>query len=965
MLDLLPGRRGFEAIETPMGTTPEYSRIVSFGLFDADLERGELRKSGVRIKLHGQPFQILTLLLERPGEVVTREEIREKLWPGNTFVEFDNGLNVAVKKLRTALSDDADNARFVETVPKRGYRLVVPVSRVVSSATPSTVAAPVGPEIRDREAVGPAPVLPERAAAAQTARQGFGRRKFVLALLLMLVALAGIAAYRWRGSLAIRAAAGSNSGARIIPRRSVAVLGFRNLPGRPEEDWLSVAFSEMLSTELAAGGGLRLVNGEDISRAKHDLHIADADTLAKSTLANLRINPGADVVVLGSCTPMTERGLKRIRVDIRLQDTHSGETIAEEAFTGDEESLFDVASRAGAHLRDRLGANAVSVEAMNAARASLPSNQQATRLYAEGRAKLYEFEFLEARDLLVKAVAADPGNAATHAALADAWEGMGYAVTAQEEGKRALDLSSALSREEQLSIEGRYRELIWDWSKAIELYRALTQFYPDNLEYGLRLASVLSKAGRGAESLQAIAAVRRIPKPISDDPRIDLQEAIAFENGADYQHMLSASANAAAKAQERGSRGLLAEARLQQSLAANRLNDPKGAIALTEEAQSIYKQAGDNYGVARARFRMADDLFQQGKFAESNAVLENCLQVFRSLGNDGYVAQTLNDIAGGLFEMGEMSKARSMFEEALAQQRLVRNKRGSADALTNLGALLQQQGDLGVARKYDEEALALYTELGEKGDAAFVQGNIGSILLDLGELSASKNLYTQSLALQRELGNESAVAEYMQDIANSIGEQGDVAGAQKLYDDALAIQVNRGEQGNAAETRLSKAELMVEAGNAADAEPLVRSAVEQFKKENQVSHEVSAHDTLAEILLDLGRLAEARAEVGQATKLAGRNQLRMIRLKTEIIAARVLSADGNRNGAAKQVRTAMNEAREYGLFARQLEATLALAEINARSGKKTESIALLKSVEKDARSKGFVLIARKAAANRG
>jgi hypothetical protein len=91
----------------------------------------------------------------------------------------------------------------------------------------------------------------------------------------------------------------------------------------------------------------------------------------------------------------------------------------------------------------------------------------------------------------------------------------------------------------------------------------------------------------------------------------------------------------------------------------------------------------------------------------------------------------------------------------------------------------------------------------------------------------------------------------------------------------------------------------------------------------------------------------------------------MIRLKTEIIAARVLSADGNRNGAAKQVRTAMNEAREYGLFARQLEATLALAEINARSGKKTESIALLKSVVKDARSKGFVLIARKAAANRG
>ena len=88
----------------------------------------ELRKGGIKIKLHDQPFQILTLLLERAGETVTREEIQERLWPGNTFVEFDNGLNVAVKKLRTALCDDAERPRFVETVPRRGYRFIAPVS---------------------------------------------------------------------------------------------------------------------------------------------------------------------------------------------------------------------------------------------------------------------------------------------------------------------------------------------------------------------------------------------------------------------------------------------------------------------------------------------------------------------------------------------------------------------------------------------------------------------------------------------------------------------------------------------------------------------------------------------------------------------------------------------------------------------------------------------------------------------
>lgn len=938
-----------------METTPGHSKIISFGLFEADLERGELRKGGVRIKLHGQPFQILVLLLERAGEIVTREEIRERLWPGNTFVEFDNGLNVAVKKLRTALSDDADNARFVETVPRRGYRLLVPVSPVVPASMTSGMLATV-PSGGDGDAVAPMlPTVPELSVAEEHLEQNSrrhsgryprrysGQRELIIALMIVLFALAGIAGFRWRASLAMRAAAESSPGPRITPRRSVAVLGFRNLPGRPEEDWLSTALSEMLSTELAAGGGLRLVSEEDVSHAKRDLRIADGDTLAKSTLANLRINPGADVVVLGSCTPIIEKGQKHIRVDVRLQDTHSGETITEEAFTGTEESLFDIASKAGTHLREKLGITSVSAEAMNAARASLSSNQEATRLYAEGRAKFYEFEFLAARDLLVKAVAADPENAAAHAALADAWVALGYNVTAQEQAKQALDLSSALSREEQLSIEGRYRELTRDWPKAIEIYLALTKFYPDNLEYGLRLAAVFSKASRTQDSLEAIEALRRLPKPISDDPRIDLREAYTLDHAGQYQGLQTASTNAAIKAQKRGSRVLLAEARLLQSLAASRLSDPKGALVLDAEAQEIYKQVGDNYGLARARYRMADLLFDQGKFTESNAILEHCLQVFRELGSDGDAAATLNDIAGGLLEMGELSKARTMYEAALAGQRQVRSKRGTADALTNLGALLEMQGNLAAARKYDEEALAVDNELGEKGAIAFVQGNMAMVLIDLGDLSDGKNLYDRSLALHHELGDESAVAESIQNIAGAIAEQGDIAGAQQMYDQAIAIQVGRGEQANAARTRLSKAELMLETGSAAESEPLLRSALEQFKKEKQISNEISAHDTLAEILLELGRLSEAKAEVAQATKLADKNQSYMVRLKTETTAARVLSAEGNLDEAAKKVRSVVKDARESGFFARQLDATMVLAEIKAKSGKKTDSLALLQS----------------------
>src|SRR5207253_7934388 len=102
-------------------------RIVRFGVFEADLQAGELRKSGIRIRLQEQPFQVLALLREHPGDVVTRENLREKLWPADTFVDFDHSLNTAINKIREALGDSAGNPRFVETLARRGYRFIAPV----------------------------------------------------------------------------------------------------------------------------------------------------------------------------------------------------------------------------------------------------------------------------------------------------------------------------------------------------------------------------------------------------------------------------------------------------------------------------------------------------------------------------------------------------------------------------------------------------------------------------------------------------------------------------------------------------------------------------------------------------------------------------------------------------------------------------------------------------------------------
>src|ERR1700743_1991101 len=113
--------------------TPQASptgRTIRFGVFEVDLAAAELRKSGTRIRLQEQPFQVLTVLLERPGEVVSREDLRQKLWPADTFVDFDHSLNTAVNKLREALGDSASSPRFVETLARRGYRFIAPVNGV-------------------------------------------------------------------------------------------------------------------------------------------------------------------------------------------------------------------------------------------------------------------------------------------------------------------------------------------------------------------------------------------------------------------------------------------------------------------------------------------------------------------------------------------------------------------------------------------------------------------------------------------------------------------------------------------------------------------------------------------------------------------------------------------------------------------------------------------------------------------
>src|SRR6266851_355878 len=531
---------------------PDPSRttgVVRFGPYEADFAAAELRKHGKRIKLQERPLDILQILLKRPGEVVTREEFRERLWPSDTFVDFDHSLNSSVNKLRQALNDDAENPRFIATVGRRGYKFIASLQtpepqQPVQSAPQPSIPAVIEATLFVAETL-PSPAVP--VAKPESPGSRWGRRTFgLLSATAVVLLIWAWTSGRWPEGLRRKtpevAGKGSHTAAAAVkPRRSFAVFGLKNLSGKPDEAWLSTALSEMLTTELAAGEQMRAVPGEKIAKAKIDLGLADADGYSPETLTKIRANLGSDVVVLGSYTALGEKSNRGIRVDLRLQDASTGDMITEVATTGTEDELFALVSRVGAHLRKELGVAAPSVAEAASVQASLPSNPEAARLYSEGLAKLRIFDALLARDLLREAVAADPSFSPSHSALALAWSTLGYDGKAREEARRAVSLSGRLSREEQLLVDAGYREVVKDWTAAAEKYRTLTALFPDNLDYGLHLLQAQIAVANTHEAEATLAALRRLPSPSRDDPRIDLAEANLGFQVADYKRTLTAA----------------------------------------------------------------------------------------------------------------------------------------------------------------------------------------------------------------------------------------------------------------------------------------------------------------------------------------------------------------------------------------------------------------------------------------
>jgi eukaryotic-like serine/threonine-protein kinase len=785
-----------------------------------------------------------------------------------------------------------------------------------------------------------------------------GRRGWVPGVGIALVLLLVIGA--WFG-LNRRKTFSERSTVAVKSRRSVAVLGFKNLSGRSEASWLSTAFSEMLTTELAGGEKLRTIPGENVARMKNDLSLSDTDDLARDTLARIRRNLGSDFVVLGSYVDLGNESGGQIRLDLRVQDAAEGETVAYFSETGTEAQLLDLISRSGAELRAKLGVGGAPATEAAGITAALPSNSEAARLYAQGIAKLRVFDALGARDLLEKAVAADPNNPLVRSALAAAWSSLGYDEKAKVEAKRAVGLSSSLSREERLSVEARYHETAKEWDLAIEAYRTLFGFFPDNIDYGLRLADVETSAGKAEDALATAAALRRLAPPDRDDPRIDEAEAEADAFG-NYKQGLSDAVRAVEKGKVEGARLLAARALSTQASLLYKLGDSQRSVAVAEESKRIYGEAGDQVGVARQLLVIGRVLTDRGEFSQATNTFDQALPIFGATGNKKGMASTWNDKAVVLFQRGDFVGAKKLYEQALAIYSEIGDRSGQGSALGNLGNTLSQLGDLAGARRMYEQALAIHREVGKQSSVALWLTNVGLVLSDQGDLAGAKKAFEESLEVSRRIGDKSFTAYALYGLGAALTMQADFQNAKRAYSEALTLRNEIGETGNAAAAQVALAELSLEEGHPTEAETTIRDAREVFRKTAQVEDEINADTLLLRTLLAKGEIAEALHEMDGAKELVKRDHDRGVRLDFAIAAARVLADSGDLAKARNELEATLAETAKYGYMADRLEARLALGEVEMKSGHTAAVRARLTVLEKDARAKGFLLVARKAAA---
>jgi TolB-like protein/DNA-binding winged helix-turn-helix (wHTH) protein/Tfp pilus assembly protein PilF len=492
-----------------MVATAPVSRVLRFDSFELDIRAGELRKAGAKLRLQGQPIQILAALLNSAGELVTREQLREQLWPGDTFVDFDHSLHNAIARIREVLGDSAETPRYIETLPRRGYRYIGPVADL--------------PTLRLATETGRHSTQPLTLFTAL-------KPKRILALVLGVVFTLGlVASTTWRYMLA---KAGGP------PIHSIAVLPLDNLSGDPAEEFFADGMTDQLITDLAKVGSLRVISRTSVMQYKG----------ARKPLPTIARELNVDAIVEGSII----RSGPRVRVTAQLIRARTDQHLWAETYDRDVGDILilqgDVADAIAQQVRAQLTPNQQS-----RLRLAQVVNPAAYDDYLRGRL-YFTNEFTQpdslrkAQHYFEDAIQKDPNFALPYAGLADTYVYLAYAGALQKDlaSRSARD---ALAKAVQLDDTiGEAHDTLgvlssffdWDWETADREFNRAIALAPSYSCAHEDRAVFLALVGRRSEALAEIAKIDQLDSSFSGANA----ESWAYYRLPDYPRLIDSSRRA-------------------------------------------------------------------------------------------------------------------------------------------------------------------------------------------------------------------------------------------------------------------------------------------------------------------------------------------------------------------------------------------------------------------------------------
>ena len=463
-------------VDRPMSEPDQSPRWVRFGTFDVELRTGEIRKQGARFKLQEKLFQVLALLLEHAGRIVTREELRQRLWPADTFVDFDANLNTTLNKLRQAIGDSADHPRFIETIPRRGYRFIATVEPLENGAKGEPPTAETAP----------AAEVPTAELRAESGERS-GRRPLLIATLALLaLVLAGVALYYLRG---VASSVARPPAARMM----LLVLPFQNLSGDPEQEYFSEGLTDEMITQLAQVNPRRLGVIERGSAMQYKRSQKTPDQISREL--------GVDYILEGS----VRRANGRVRINAQLLRSRDHTPLWAESYERNAADVLAIQREVAGRI-----AQALELELLPASPTTpTPVNSEAHEAYLKGRYywnKRSMDGVKKGIEYFQQAIQKDPKYAPAYVGLADSYLVLSSwmripskeaAAKAREAATRAIEIDDRLA-DAHASLGGIASEFDWDWTHAEKEFRRAIELNPGYATTHQWYAELLSQLGRPA-----------------------------------------------------------------------------------------------------------------------------------------------------------------------------------------------------------------------------------------------------------------------------------------------------------------------------------------------------------------------------------------------------------------------------------------------------------------------------------